>query len=126
MGLLDGLTSTLGGGGEGGMPQAVMGLLDQFGGLDGLLQRFQSAGLGDKVQSWVGTGTENAALSSEEVTRALGDDGLARVAEATGTDPAGAASGLADALPGLIDRLTPDGRLPDLGALQGLLGGLLK
>jgi uncharacterized protein YidB (DUF937 family) len=34
-------------------------------------------------------------------------------------------SALSQALPGLVDKLTPGGKLPDASSLQGLLKGLL-
>ena len=70
MGLLDGLAgqvlgSMLGGGGQsaqggqgaGQLIQVVLSMLQkQPGGLGGLLQQFQQAGLGDQAASWVGKG----------------------------------------------------------------------
>lgn len=108
--------------------QAVMQLanqlLEQSGGLQGLVGKLQSGGLADVVSSWVGTGA-NQAVSGEQLQQALGGDLLGQLAQQFGGNTQAAAGGLADLLPGLIDKLTPDGQLPADGganALQGLLG----
>jgi uncharacterized protein YidB (DUF937 family) len=100
------------------------GLLDQAGGVDGLVQKFQGAGAGGKAESWVGTG-DNQPVSPEEVTRALGDQEVEAVAQEAGVSKDEAAGGLAQLLPQLVDRLTPEGKVPDAGGLQGQLGKLL-
>lgn len=112
--------------------QAVLSLLDNNGaqgGLGGLLQKFQQAGLGDVIGSWVGSG-DNQPISSEQLGKVLGADALSGVAAKLGVDPADAASQLANILPGLIDQLTPQGQAPaaglgSAGDLMGMLGGLL-
>jgi uncharacterized protein YidB (DUF937 family) len=135
MGLFDELGKAVGGavGGAGGpsaggsqaaLLQALMGLL-QGGGLQALLQSFQQKGLGDVVASWIGTGA-NLPISAEQVTQVLGHDTLARLAGQAGLDPKAAAGQLSSILPGLVDRLSPGGTLPDAGALQGALSGALS
>jgi len=100
------------------------GLLEQAGGVDGLVQKFQGAGAGGKAESWVGTG-ENEPVSPDEVTRALGDEQVDAVAQEAGVSRDQAAGGLAELLPQLVDQLTPGGKIPDAGGLQGQLGKLL-
>lgn len=100
-------------------------LLEQSGGLQGLIGKLQSGGLSSVVSSWVGTGA-NQAVSGEQLQQALGGDLLGQLAQQFGGNTQAAAGGLADMLPGLIDKLTPDGQVPADGganALQGLLGG---
>lgn len=112
--------------------QAVLSLLDNNGaqgGLGGLLQKFQQAGLGDVIGSWVGSG-DNQPISGEQLGNVLGADALSGVAAKLGVDPADAASQLSNILPGLIDQLTPQGQAPagglgNAGDLMGMLGGLL-
>ena len=100
------------------------------GGLGGLLQQLQQGGLGDAVQSWVGSG-QNQPVSGEQLQAALGGDQISALAQQAGL-PAGELAGqLAQWLPHVVDKLTPNGELPagggDLGsALGGLLGGFLK
>ena len=100
-------------------------LMKQLGGIDGLLAKFKSAGLGDKFSSWVGTGP-NPETSADEVKAALGDH-VNEVAQQTGQEPDAVAGGLAALLPGLIDKLTPQGNVPpeaeQHSGLEGLLSG---
>lgn len=113
-------------GGQGGqLLGAVSGLVDKAGGLDGLLGLLQKSGLDDQVKSWISTG-QNKQVSSQQLQQALGDDKVAAVAQQAGVSKDEAASGLADLLPQLVDKLSPDGKLPDASSLQSMLGGLLK
>ncbi len=75
-----------------------------------LKTKFDSAGLGDKVQSWIGTG-ENASLSADEVKQVMDPAKLQALADA-GVDVDTAAANVADSLPKLVDKLTPDGAIP--------------
>ncbi len=111
--------------------QAVVGLLGQnssIGGFSGLIQAFQKHGLGDIVNSWVGTG-KNLPISAEQVQQGLGGDLLKQLASQAGMSPEAAGGQLANLLPGLIDQLTPGGKMPDtklieqgLNLLRGTLG----
>lgn len=115
----------------------VASLVQQAGGLSGLLGKLQAGGLGDAVQSWVGTGA-NQAVSAERLGAALGPDLLASLGGAAGSGTeVDLTQLLAQFLPGVVDQLTPQGQLPadngqtglgqlDLGALAGLAGQLLK
>ncbi len=139
-----GAASNLGGGGLGNLMsiaannpqlvQVVLELLDPqkspVGGLPGLVERFQQAGLGSLVASWLGNGP-NAALSGEQLGRVLGQGPLAQIAAQLGVGQSDASSQLSQLLPGLIDQLTPNGQLPAsvqsaAPQLLGLLGNLLK
>lgn len=135
MGLLDQLgqaaTGMMGGGDKNPLMQAVLGLLGQHssvGGLGGLVQAFQKNGLGDIVNSWVGTG-KNLPISAGQIQQGLGGDLLKQLASQAGLSSEAAGGQLANLLPGLIDKLTPDGKLPDttlieqgLNLLRGKLG----
>lgn len=103
----------------------VMALINQAGGLQGLLAKLQAGGLGEASQSWVGTGA-NRPVSPEQLGSALGPDLIAMIARQMGGNTQQASSTMAELLPELIDRLTPQGQLPadnGLGALGALLGG---
>lgn len=141
MGLLDsllgaavkgGLGSSQGQAAGGLDPQMLIGLVgtlfNSAGGLPGLLAKLQSGGLGDAVQSWIGTGT-NQPVSGDQIGGALGPDLIGAIAKQLGGNQQQASGALAELLPGLIDQLTPQGQLPadnglgDLGGLGALLGG---
>ena len=109
-------------------------LIERAGGLQGLVAMLQQHGLGDAVQSWVGTGA-NQAVSPGQLGQALSNGGLGGVLESMasrlGTDPQALLGQLSQVLPHAVDHLTPDGQLPsgsgggvDLSALAGLAGKL--
>ncbi len=143
MGLFDSVVGALGaaagGGAAGGAQPDLLKLVGSLmgpeaGGLAGLVQKFQQGGLGDVVASWVGTGA-NLPISAEQISQVLGPNTLQQLASQFGGGAGGGgdlASQLAQMLPQVVDQLTPNGQLPaggglpDLGALGGLLGGLLK
>lgn len=106
--------------------QLGIAVLDKFGGIDGLIKQFTDKGLGDLIASWVGTG-RNLPVSADQILAVLGRKNVQEVAAEAGTDATTAASGLADVLPGLIDKLTPDGKSVGGDMLtqgvQALLGG---
>jgi uncharacterized protein YidB (DUF937 family) len=133
------LGSLLGGGGQAGgglnaqLINAAIGMLangSSQGGLGGLAAKFQQAGLGDAMNSWIGTGA-NAPVSADQVTSALGNDTIGDIAAQLGMNSGDAAGQLSQILPGLIDKLTPNGQAPagglgNAGDLMGMLGSLLK
>jgi len=126
MGLLD---SILGGasGGQGGDAVSAIGelLKGQEGGIGGLVKSFEAGGLGDLAKSWVGTG-ENLPISAEQIEGVLSSGVVANLAQKLGVDPQVAAGQLAQLLPQVIDRLTPNGEASSggLDMLGGLLGKL--
>ena len=115
------------------MLQAITGMLSNdggHGGLGGMMAKFQQAGLGDAVGSWVGHG-ENHAVSGDQVTSALGESTISDLAAKMGMSQGDAAGQLSSILPRLIDKLTPNGQAPagglgSSGDLMGMLGGLLQ
>jgi uncharacterized protein YidB (DUF937 family) len=102
--------------------EQVLGLVNnsETGGLAGLVETFKSKGLGDAISSWVGTG-ENQPVSGEALANALGSDKIREIADRLGVSSSEASNGLAGLLPQVIDKLTPDGKVPEAGLLeQGL------
>jgi uncharacterized protein YidB (DUF937 family) len=85
------------------------------GGLDGLLQQLQAAGLGQQAASWVGSG-DNEAIAPEQLRDALGPDSIRELAAQAGVSEEEASGGLASLLPELVNQLTPQGHLPADGA----------
>ena len=86
------------------------------GGLDGLIQSFQQKGLGDVVSSWVSTG-QNLPVSADQITHVLGSDAVKNMAAKAGISPDQMGAQLSTILPGLIDKLTPNGHTSDAGGL---------
>ncbi|MEQ1773789.1 MAG: YidB family protein [Burkholderiales bacterium] len=94
------------------------------GGLAGLVGALTQGGLGNVASSWVGTG-QNLPVSAEQLQSALGSGGggmLAQLAQSAGLSHGDAASGLSQILPGLVDKLTPDGQIPQQDSLEKMLG----
>jgi uncharacterized protein YidB (DUF937 family) len=134
------LDSLLGGQGQQAGAGSMIGvagqLLQQAGGVQGLTSMLQQHGLGDAVQSWVGTGA-NQAVSSDQLGQALQNGGMGSVvqeaASKMGVDPSVVLNGLSQVLPHAVDHLTPDGQAPaagqgggfNLGMLEGLAGKLM-
>jgi uncharacterized protein YidB (DUF937 family) len=98
---------------------------NQPGGLDGLVQNFQQKGLGEVVSSWVSTG-QNLPISADQITHVLGSDTVKNLAAKAGISPDQAGSQLAALLPGLIDKLTPNGHTGDAGGLLATAMNALK
>lgn len=82
------------------------------GGLNELVQRFQQNGLGDVVQSWIGSGP-NQPVGTAEVHQAIGPDTVDRLSDQTGIGKGQLLPLLAQVLPTIVDRLTPHQRVPD-------------
>ncbi len=127
MGLVDDVMGALGGkgGGSSQIMGALGGLVESAGGMQGIMSKLEASGLGDKVQSWVGTGA-NQQISAAEVEQALGAEEVQKAAAQAGVSEGEAAGGIAELLPQVIDKLSPDGKLPDMGPLDDMLQGFLK
>lgn len=111
---------------QGGLLQAAMGLINnQEGGLAGLVAKFQQGGLGEQVASWIGTGA-NLPVSGEQIQAVLGGDVVGQLAEKAGISSDALSGGLAGVLPGLVDKLTPNGEVGDSSLVQTGLGALGK
>ena len=104
--LLKGLSETMGGSGSGGVA--------------GLLNKFDAAGLGDKARSWVGDGQKQP-VSGAEVRSALGDQEVDHIAQKAGMPSNEASDKLASILPDTVSKLTPGGKIPDATELQDIM-----
>ncbi len=122
MGLFDDLLKTaLPGMASGNQQQSGMslasGILEmltnqQTGGIQGLVQSFTQKGLANIVSSWVSTGP-NLPISDGQIQSALGSDAIGSLAQKAGVAPGMASSMLAQILPGIVDKLTPEGKIPE-------------
>jgi uncharacterized protein YidB (DUF937 family) len=108
-GLGDILGSILAGGAGGAAGGGLGGVLN--GGLGDILKQLQENGHGDVADSWVGRG-QNKQIDPRDLEEALGRDKMKSLAEQAGMSDIQFMHGLAQGLPQVIDRMTPDGRLP--------------
>jgi uncharacterized protein YidB (DUF937 family) len=119
MGLLDSLAGSvlsdvLGGGqqqGQSPLLGAALGLIQQNGGLPGLISMFEQSGLGQHAQSWVGN-SGNLPISADQIKQVLGSGAVQQIASQLGMDHGQVAGGLAQLLPQLVSSLTPNGQVP--------------
>jgi uncharacterized protein YidB (DUF937 family) len=115
MGLLDNLEGMAAAKVAGSNPAAA-GILEMIqnhpGGLNGLVQSFHQNGLGGLVNSWIGTG-QNQPATSEQIQQVLGSGQVQALAQKLGVPPDLAASTLAQLLPTVVDKLTPNGSVPE-------------
>ncbi len=81
------------------------------GGLGQLVDQFRNAGLGQKAESWVGSG-QNLPITADEINSVIGQGRIGEIAQQAGIDPAQLSQILAQALPKVIDKLTPGGQIP--------------
>lgn len=113
-------------GDKGGMAQIAMEMLNQNGGLQGVLAKFQQGGLGNLAASWVGKG-ENLPISADQISSVLGNGAIAEMAAKFGINPETLSAQIAEHLPTVVDKLTPDGEVPaDNGNLLSSVLGMLK
>ena len=82
-----------------------------LGGLGALIDRFRNNGFEDAINSWIGTG-QNQAISPGQLRQALGQETVEDLSQRTGLPHGDLLSQLSNILPGVVDRLTPNGRLP--------------
>ena len=108
MGMFDGI---LGGIVGAEMATTVNHLIEQHGGVAGIINQLQRNGLGNTVKSWVGTGP-NLPVTTDQLHQALGADTVAKLAAKVGLNPQDLLARLTQALPTAIDKLTPAGVVP--------------
>lgn len=129
MGILNRLSGLLGGGKKGGIAEVLRALIDQFGGIEPLMAKLRNSELAGQLTTWIGTG-ENSPAGARKIEEALGSDAIAGVAEKLGIDQKEAAAKISMALPKVIDRLTPAGKLPEGGismdSVANMLSGLQR
>jgi len=131
MGLLDSVVGMLGsqqrGSAAGGeLLNVVVSMLangSAQGGLGGLVEKLQRGGLGEVVASWISTGP-NMPINGDQLGQALGPDVLSQIAQQLGVSRGDAANQLSQVLPRVVDKLTPDGSMPEegLGSMAEILG----
>jgi len=116
MSFLDELVGSLGNGqGQGnklGQLQAIWNWVQEQGGIEVLLHKFQQGDLGEVLGSWIGTGN-NQPVGGNDIQSAFGQGELQSLADKLGTDVQGASGTLAALLPQLIDKMSPQGQMDE-------------
>jgi len=95
------------------------------GGLGGLSQGLREKGVGEVVNSCVSSG-QNLPISAEQIQHAMGNDKLQEIAEQSGVAAESVSSQLSSLLPVLVDKLTPNGEMPQHGNLLDMCSGILN
>ena len=115
----DPLGSVLGRLGGGNQPQSgnlllqlALSMLQQNGGLEGILGKFREGGLSQQADSWVGTG-QNMNISADQLQQVFGSSTISELASRLGVPEQQASSQMAQILPEVINRLTPEGQVPE-------------
>ena len=114
-GLTDILGQVLGGSAGGGAA----------GGLGGLLEQLQRTGYGEQANSWVSRGP-NQPIPPDGMARIFGRDGLAQISQQAGISEEDASRGLSELLPEVVDRVTPEGDVPEFGSLTNSVDDLFR
>jgi uncharacterized protein YidB (DUF937 family) len=135
MSLLDDVLKEVGGASGGSVDSShhslatdLLGMLSGGGmskGLGGLVDMFNQKGLGEVVTSWVSTG-KNLPISADQIQAVLGSAQVQALAAKAGIDPAKASAAIAQILPQLVDKATPNGQLPAGGVLDAISGFFKK
>src|SRR5262249_43428249 len=110
---------------HGNAVSAIMDYINspQVGGISGLQQRFQEKGLGSVASSWIGTGA-NQPVSADQLQQVLHSGALEAAAQKYGLDSGQLTGMMSQLLPHVVDKLTPNGQVPESGALGQLMKGL--
>jgi uncharacterized protein YidB (DUF937 family) len=112
-----------------GSNPCIAGVMDMInnhpGGISGLLQQFHDQGLGGIASSWVGTGV-NQSISAEQIQSVLQNEHIQAFAAKAGVSPEQASSMISQYLPMIIDKLTPNGQVPQQSNLMEMGMNMLK
>jgi uncharacterized protein YidB (DUF937 family) len=81
--------------------------------------------MGGLVSSWVGSGA-NSPITADQVHQVLGSDQVKALAAKAGINPDTASGAIAQILPGLVDKLTPNGSVPDHNNVLEMASNILK
>ena len=126
MGLMDEVLSMAGAAGQPGQhATALSAIMDyvnspQVGGISGLEKQFQQGGLGHVIGSWISTG-QNLPISADQLQNVLHSGALQAAAQKAGMSPDQLTAAMSSLLPHLVDKLSPNGQLPDNNALHQIL-----
>lgn len=88
----------------------VSQLLEQTGGMNQMVEKFNSAGLGNVVQSWVSQG-QNLPISADQIAKVFGNEQIGQIASQFNMNGSDLGKTLAGLLPQVVDKLTPTGQV---------------
>jgi uncharacterized protein YidB (DUF937 family) len=114
MGLLSSIAGKVAGrmnGDKGAMVQAGIELFNEYGGLQGILDKFKAIGLAKEVDSWIGDGP-NLPIKGKHIEQVVGKEIVKEMSEKFDIPGKLICEKLAEYLPGVVDQLTPDGEVP--------------
>lgn len=106
-------------------PQVVSGIqkiIEENGGVSGIIEKFKEKGFAEAASSWVGTG-DNISIGADDVLKVLGKDSVKDLASKVGLDTDATAGLVGSLLPLVIDKLSPEGKEPG-GDLTSQLSSL--
>jgi uncharacterized protein YidB (DUF937 family) len=109
-GLTGGSSAATGGIGGNLLLQIALSMLQQNGGLDGVLGKFRQAGMGAQADSWVST-SQNMNMSPDQLQQVFGSGALNDIASKFGVSQEEAGSAMSQVLPEVINQLTPQGQV---------------
>ena len=115
MGLLDKIKELAGSmSGDNDQESIFNGIADLFktDGLDGIVENFTKGGLGEKISSWIGSGS-NLPISADQIKDALGSEKLEALAQKAGVPIEKVSQYLKDMLPDIVDKITPGGKIDE-------------
>jgi len=129
MGLLDELQNQMSGAAAGANVNHANGIMELIqnypGGISGLIQQFHNNGLSGIVSSWIGTG-QNLPVSADQIQNVLGSQFVQNFAGKMGISPEHASSSISQLLPSIMDKLTPNGQVPEQSGLMSMGSNLLR
>ncbi|EGB87642.1 hypothetical protein HMPREF9542_02908, partial [Escherichia coli MS 117-3] len=97
--------------GDAGKYQAILSWVEEQGGIQVLLEKLQSGGLGAILSTWLSNQQGNQPVSGEQLESALGTNAVSDLGQKLGVDTSTASSLLAEQLPKIIDALSPQGEV---------------
>ncbi len=97
--------------GDAGKYQAILSWVEEQGGIQVLLEKLQSGGLGAILSTWLSNQQGNQSVSGEQLESALGTNAVSDLGQKLGVDTSTASSLLAEQLPKIIDALSPQGEV---------------
>jgi uncharacterized protein YidB (DUF937 family) len=89
----------------------AMRWVQKNGGMNAVLDKFRQKGMTRQAQSWMSTG-ENQPIDEQSVEQVVGHEELREMAQRLGVPEQQVAQAFAEIMPEMVDKLTPEGQLP--------------